>query len=116
MNFETPPRARRAEYAFVDVMDVKLFIDVHQKVQPLTETVTIRNRTLWAAVLDFLAEQDSVTRERLFERFRQDSEDVAAVLNALVSHGIVDCAGRGTSTSYGLSPASDSSSCSRSSW
>jgi hypothetical protein len=35
--------------------------------------------------MDFLAEQGSVTRERLFERFRQDpAEDVGAVLNDLV--------------------------------
>jgi hypothetical protein len=79
-----------------------------KKVQRLTESVTVRNRTLWEAVMDFLAEQGSVTRERLFERFRQDSgEDVAAVLNDLVSHGIVYSTGRGTSTVYGLSSDAD---------
>jgi hypothetical protein len=79
-----------------------------KKVQRLTESVTVRNRTLWEAVLDFLAEQGSVTRERLFERFRQDSaEDVAAVLNDLVCHGVVYSTGRGTSTVYGLSSDAD---------
>jgi hypothetical protein len=58
--------------------------------------------------MDFLAEQGSVTRERLFERFRQDpAEDVGAVLNDLVGHGIVYSTGRGTSTVYGLSSDAD---------
>jgi hypothetical protein len=79
-----------------------------KKVQRLTESATVRNRTLWEAVLDFLVEHGSVTRERLFERFRQDSaDDVGAVLNDLVSHGIVYSTGRGANTVYGLSPEAD---------
>src|SRR5215813_6022389 len=61
-----------------------------KKVQRLTESATLRERTLWEAVLDFLSEQGSVTRGRVFERFRRDSEhDVAAVLADLVSQGLV---------------------------
>ena len=43
-----------------------------KKVQRLTESATVRDRTLWEAVLDFLPEQGGVTRERLLERFRGD--------------------------------------------
>lgn len=79
-----------------------------KKVQRLTESVTVRDRTLWEAVMDFLSEQGSVTRERLFERFRRDSaEDVAAVLNDLVAQGIVYSTGRGPTTVYGLSSDAD---------
>jgi hypothetical protein len=79
-----------------------------KKVQRLTESATVRDRTLWEAVMDFLSEQGSVTRERLFERFRRDSaEDVAAVLNDLVGQGIVYSTGRGASSVYGLSSDAD---------
>jgi hypothetical protein len=79
-----------------------------KKVQRLTESATMRDRTLWEVVLDFLAEQGSVTRERLFERFRRDSaEDVAAVLNDLVGQGIVYSTGRGASSVFGLSSDAD---------
>jgi hypothetical protein len=79
-----------------------------KKVQRLTESATVRDRTLWEAVLDFLREQGSVTRERLFERFRHDSaEDVAAVLNDLVGQGIVYSTGRGGSSVFGLSSDAD---------
>ena len=81
-----------------------------KKVQRLTESATVRDRTLWEAVMDFLSEQGSVTRERLFERFRRDSaEDVAAVLNDLVGQGIVYSTGRGQSSVYGLSSDADRS-------
>ena len=79
-----------------------------KKVQRLTESSTVRDRTLWEAVMDFLSEQGGVTRERLFERFRRDSaEDVAAVLNDLVAQGIVYSTGRGPTTVYGLSSDAD---------
>ena len=79
-----------------------------KKVQRLTESATVRDRTVWEAVLDFLSEQGGVTRERLFERFRGDSaDDVAAVLNDLVAQGIVYSTGRGPTTVYGLSSEAD---------
>ena len=117
MNFEAPPRTRPARVGLSDAMDVKHLIDVRQTARGLTECATVRNRTLWEAVLDFLAEQGSVTRERLFERFGQDpAEDVGDVLNELIGHGIVDRARRGASTVYELSSASRSSSSWCSSW
>lgn len=81
-----------------------------KKVQRLTESVTVRDRTLWEAMLDLLTEQGSVTRERLFERFSDDSpEDVGAVLSDLVAQGFVYVTGRGATSVYGLASASDRS-------
>ena len=74
-----------------------------KKVQRLSESASVRNRTLWEAVFGFLEEQGSVTRERLLDRFRQDSaEDVAAVVNDLVGEGIASATGRGANTTYEL--------------
>ncbi|HEX2733158.1 MAG TPA: hypothetical protein VHM70_16220 [Polyangiaceae bacterium] len=79
-----------------------------KKVQRLTESATVRDRTLWEAVLDFLSERGSVTRGQLFERFSGDStEDLGAVLNDLTGQGVVYATGRGLGTVYGLSSASD---------
>ena len=79
-----------------------------KKVQRLTESATVRDRTLWEAVVDFLSEQGSCTRERLLERFRNDSaEDVAAVLNDMLGQGLVYSTGRGQSALYGLSSDAD---------
>jgi hypothetical protein len=79
-----------------------------KKVQRLTESATLRDRTLWEAVLDFLTLQGSVTRERLFAHFRHDpAEDVGAVLSDLMGQGIVYSTGRGPGTVYGLSSEDD---------
>jgi hypothetical protein len=75
-----------------------------KKVQRLTESATVRERTLWEAVLGYLSEQGSVTREQLFTRFRHDPEpDVAAVLVDLVNLGLVYSTGKGKNTVYGAS-------------
>jgi hypothetical protein len=79
-----------------------------KKVQRLTESASVRSRTLWEAVLDFLAENGSVTRERMFERFRNDPEQsVAAVLSDLASEGLIYVTGKGLGTVYGLSSEAD---------
>jgi hypothetical protein len=79
-----------------------------KKMQRLSESATQRDKTLWEAVLDFLAEQGSATRERIESRFRYDSErDVAAVLGDLVGQGLVYSTGRGPSALYGLSSEAD---------
>lgn len=79
-----------------------------KKVQRLAESASVRERTLWEAVVDFLSEQGSCTRERLLERFRHDSaEDVAAVLNDMLGQGLVYSTGRGQSALYGLSSDTD---------
>lgn len=77
-----------------------------KKVQRLTESATFRERTLWEAVLGFLSEEGSATRERIVERFRADPEhDVAAVLADLVGQGLVYATGKGKTAVYG--PSSD---------
>ena len=73
-----------------------------KKVQRLTESATEKNKTAWQAVLDFLRD-GSKPRARIVERFHWDGErEVGAVLNDLVSSGLVYCAGRGDTALYGL--------------
>jgi len=79
-----------------------------KKVQRLTESATVREKTLWEAVLDFLTREGSATRERIFERFRNDPEhDVAAVLLDLVGQGLVYSTGKGKTAVYGASSDAD---------
>lgn len=79
-----------------------------KKVQRLTESTTVRQRTLWEAVVDFVSEQGSVTRERVFQKFRRDAEDdVAAVLADLVGQGLLYSTGKGRSAIYGVSSEAD---------
>jgi hypothetical protein len=81
-----------------------------KKMQRLTASATFREKTLWEGVLDFLTQHGGATRERLEARFRYDSErDLAAVLNDLVSQGLVYSTGRGTTAVYGISSEADRS-------
>lgn len=78
-----------------------------KKMQRLTESQTDIGVTLWSAMLHFL-QGESVTRERLLQRFGNDPErEVLAVLNDLVSSGFVYSTGRGPQTRYGLTSDSD---------
>ena len=78
-----------------------------KKIQRLDESATDRNRTLWQAVLEFLGE-GSQTRERILERFQRDGErEVGAVLNDLVTSGLVYLTGKGNSARYGIASESD---------
>jgi hypothetical protein len=71
-----------------------------RKVQRLTETESSRQRTLWEAVLAFIAEAPA-TRARLRERFRyEDEDDLGAVLNDLIASGLLMHSGRGEATVY----------------
>lgn len=73
-----------------------------KKVARLEESQSERNKTLWEAVLEFLA-AGSKTRSRVLERFQRDPErEVTAVLNDLVTSGFVHTTGRGSTLSYGL--------------
>ncbi|MDD9933788.1 MAG: hypothetical protein OXT09_09300 [Myxococcales bacterium] len=79
-----------------------------KRVQRLEEGATVRDRTLWEAVLDFLRDNGGATRSRIFERFKRDEErDVGAVLNDLVGSGLVYVSGRGDRALYGLTPDDD---------
>jgi hypothetical protein len=73
-----------------------------KKMQRLEESQSVRNKTLWEAVLEFLSD-GSKTRARVLERFRFDPErEVTAVLNDLVTSGFVYATGRGATLCYGL--------------
>jgi hypothetical protein len=79
-----------------------------KKVQRLTESSSTRDKTLWEATIDFLRDQGSVSRERIFERFQFDGDEaVAAMLRDLVASGIAYSTGRGDQALYGLTSASD---------
>jgi hypothetical protein len=73
-----------------------------KKMQRLTESASVRQLTLWEAVLG-LVEQEQPTRARVIERFRHDGErEVAAVLADLVRSGILFVTGSGDGALYGL--------------
>jgi len=79
-----------------------------KKVQRLAESASVKDRTLWEVMLDFLRDNGSVQRQRIFERFSADDEDaVAAVLNDLVSSGLAYATGRGAFALYGLTSLED---------
>lgn len=72
-----------------------------KKMQRLTESATVRDRTLWEAVLEFVGEE-SPARGRVLSRFARDGErDVVAVLNDLVRSGLIYATGSGESIVYG---------------
>jgi hypothetical protein len=79
-----------------------------KKVQRLTESETQRDKTLWEAVMDYIRDQGSVPRRRIFERFQHDDDDaVAAILNDLVGSGLAYSTGRGERALFGLTSAVD---------
>lgn len=74
-----------------------------KKVQRLTESVTVRDRTLWEVVLDELQEAGAISRRELLERFhRDDPIVVGSVLNDLVSSGLVYRTGAAESAVFGI--------------
>jgi hypothetical protein len=78
-----------------------------KKVQRLTESASERDQTLWQAVLEELG-SGTKTRQALLERFVADGEaEVGAVLNDLLSSGLVYCTGRGNRALYGQTTDAD---------
>jgi hypothetical protein len=79
-----------------------------KRVQRLSESASVRDRTLWEAVYDFVCDEERVSRERIDKRFAKDSADhVGAVINDLVSSGLVYATGRGRSVIYRVVTAHD---------
>jgi hypothetical protein len=73
-----------------------------KKTQRLTESASVRDRTLWEGVLSFIGEGE-VTRARIAERFKHDGpRELAAVLHDLVRSGLVYATGSGEHAIYGL--------------
>jgi len=71
------------------------------KVRRISESISIRDRSLWEAVYGFVQGEGSVRRFRILERFARDDEaQVKAVLHDLVESGLVFRAGRGLEAVY----------------
>jgi hypothetical protein len=71
-----------------------------KKMRRITESATVRERTLWEAVLE-LVEQEQPTRARVISRFSRDGErEVASVLKDLVKSGLISVTGAGDRAVY----------------
>lgn len=72
-----------------------------RRIQRLSESVTERGRSLWAAVLDFVPNDHLVTRGEVLTKFHLDEEvQVRAILSDLCDSGLLLQLGRGASTAY----------------
>jgi hypothetical protein len=71
-----------------------------KKMRRLAESESVRERTLWEAVLE-LIENEQPTRARVTSRFARDGErEVASVLKDLVKSGLVSITGAGDRAVY----------------
>src|SRR5262245_19632527 len=76
--------------------------------QRLSESASVRGRTLWEVVHEFVASNPGARRAQVDERFRNDSaDDVAAVLHDLVGSGLIYASGRGENTMYRAVPVAE---------
>ncbi len=73
----------------------------HRKIQRLSESTTVRGRSLWEAILEYVREQGSVQQTDVLQRFSRDDEaTVRSVLADLVDSGIIFQKGRGLQRVY----------------
>jgi hypothetical protein len=76
-----------------------------QKVHRLSESRTIRGRSLWEAVLDHVEQKGPLTRAEVLARFSYDDPaSVRGVLRDLVHSGLLYRTGRGAGTNYRSAP------------
>jgi hypothetical protein len=79
-----------------------------KKVQRLAESASVRDKSLWQAVFEFIVQSQSITRSRVFERFAHDEEEaVASVLHDLSTSGLVFATGQGRATLYRAASEAD---------
>lgn len=79
-----------------------------RKVQRLEESGSEQGSTLWEATLEYVAEKGPLRREQILSRFEKDGElNVTAVLNDLVTTGLLYSSGRGDSAVYGVTSEAD---------
>jgi hypothetical protein len=72
-----------------------------KKVQRLTESASVRDKSLWEAVLEFVTANPGSSRKRVLERFARDGEEaVRSVLRDLVSSGLLSSSGQGSRALY----------------
>lgn len=73
----------------------------HARVQRLSESATVRGRSLWEVVLEYVQQHGTVSRAEVLRRFRRDDDaTVRGVLRDLVDNGLVFKSGRGDRTVY----------------
>jgi hypothetical protein len=73
----------------------------HDRVRRLSESQSVRGRSLWEATLSFVQERQTVLQTEVLDRFRHDDEaTVRGVLADLVESGLVFRTGRGARTTY----------------
>lgn len=76
-----------------------------RKIQRLTESSTDRGRSLWVAVLDFVASRGSVRRSDVLLHFAGDDEtQVRSVLYDLCESGLITVSGTGMGVEYHATP------------
>lgn len=79
-----------------------------RRIQRLSESVTERGRSLWAAVLDFVPQDRLVTRGEVLTKFHLDEEvQVRAILSDLCESGLLLQLGRGATTAYRAATTSE---------
>lgn len=79
-----------------------------KKVQRLTESVSVRDQTLWQAVLEHLQSTGGASRRELLDQFKRDDPVVVgSVLSDLVSNGLVYKTGAGDGSVFGLTKERD---------
>ncbi|MDX2053723.1 MAG: hypothetical protein SFV15_15080 [Polyangiaceae bacterium] len=72
-----------------------------KKIQRLEESVTMRDETLWEALLGHIRKHQGIHRREVLHRFEKDDEEsVGAVLRDLVSSGLVFMTGQGDNAVY----------------
>jgi hypothetical protein len=72
-----------------------------RKTQRLRESVTVRGRSLWEAVLEFLQSEEVVTRARVLARFRHDDQTLLrGLLRDLTESGFVFASGTGNGMAF----------------
>ncbi|HYQ15685.1 MAG TPA: hypothetical protein VEQ58_08010 [Polyangiaceae bacterium] len=74
-----------------------------RKIQRFLESSTDRGRSLWVAVLDYVAQAANVTRAEVLTQFASDDESqVRGVLRDLSESGLIAASGNGPRLSYRL--------------
>jgi hypothetical protein len=72
-----------------------------RRIQRLSESRTVSDRSLWEAIHGFIGEHEVVTQSEILRRFHEDDEDLArGVLQDLVDTGLVFRAGKGGSARF----------------
>ncbi len=80
----------------------------YDRVKRLTESATMRGRSLWEALYQYVQYQEKATRDAILSRFRHDDDQmVRAVLHDLTQSGLLAKHGRGVRTAYSVVQSPD---------